>query len=336
VPELPDSIAASCPPAVIRSAPGTSQRIQHAASVYAIFVVLIILVIAGTLASSDFLSVNNFLSIGQAVAFVGFAAIGMTFVTISGNFVDLSVPAAVAGSGIVALAAQPYVGPVGGLLLGVGTGAVIGIVNGIFIGYLRANPVIVTLATVSVGLGVVQLFVGGQYVYNHSDLFAEIAQGDVLGIPNVLIALALAALVAHLLLTQTVFGRWVYATGGGYPASQAAGVPVRRTVAVVFILCGTFAALGGVFLASMIESARQSAGTGYEFDAVAAVAVGGNSLFGGSGTIPRTLVGVFIVGIINNLMILTGIPAEAQGLVKGMIIAIAVFVDVRLRREATR
>lgn len=320
-------------PSMLRSAPGTAQKIKRAASVYAIFIVLVVLVVAGTIASPAFLSVNNFLSIGQAVAFVGFAAIGMTFVSISGSFVDLSVPATIAGSGIVALAAQPYVGPVGGVLLGVATGAAIGLLNGLLIGYVRANPVIVTLATVSIGLGVVQLFVGGQYVYNQSPLFAEFAQGKAFGVPNVLVALGLAALAAHLLLTQTVFGRWVHSTGGGYAASRAAGVPVRRTVAVVFVLCGVFSALGGVELASMIESARQSAGTGYEFDAVAAVAVGGNSLFGGSGTIPRTLVGVLILGIINNLMILTGIPAEAQGLVKGVIIALAVFMDIRLRRD---
>jgi ribose/xylose/arabinose/galactoside ABC-type transport system permease subunit len=303
---------------------------------YAIFFVLIALVAAGALASPQFLTTRNFLSIAQAVAFIGFAAIGMTFVTISGSFVDLSVPATFAGSGIVALSMQPIVGPIAGIVLGLATGVVIGIVNGLLIGYVRANPVIVTLGTVSVGLGAAQLLVGGQDVYNHSPLVASLGQGNVYGAPNTVILLALAALAAHLVLARSVFGRWVYATGGGYSASRAAGVPVRRTIIAAFALSGLFSAFGGVLLSAVIESARQADGAGYEFNAVAAVAIGGNSLLGGSGTIPRTIVGVLILGIINNLMILIGVPGESQNLVKGIIVIVAVLMDIRLRRQATR
>ncbi|MEX1296926.1 MAG: ABC transporter permease [Candidatus Limnocylindrales bacterium] len=316
------------------SVPLTGQdRVRTLISNYAILLVFGFLLASGTVVSSDFFSVDNFENILRSVAWTGFAALGMLFVTTSGGFVDLSVPATMASSGIIALATVPVLGPVGGFVAGVGSGLAIGFFNGLLIGLFRTNPVITTLGTQFAALGIAQIFVEGRIVYNESETFAQIAQGELIPfVPNVLLILALVSLLAHLVLTNSVLGRWIYPTGGNYRAARAAGVPVRRVMVSVFTICGMFAALGGVLLASELESARANAGVGMEFNAVAAIAIGGNSIFGGAGTVPRMLMGVLIVGVLNNLMILMGVPAESQTIVKGALIVAAVWLDLRLRR----
>lgn len=312
-------------------------RARSFVSDYAIFLVFIGLLMAGALTSPQFMTWDNMRNTLQSVAFTGFAALGMLFVTTGGGFVDLSIPATIAASGIIALAFQPTLGVVGGIVAGIGVGGLIGVTNGFFIGILGANPVIITLGMQVIGIGVAQIFTGGGIVYNTDAAFAEIGKGTFFGIlPNTLLILGLAILVAHVLLAHTVLGRWVHTTGGNYAASRAAGVPVRRVMVTVFTLCGLFAAVGGVLLASVLDSARGNAGAGYEFNAIAAVAIGGNSLFGGFGTVPRVIIGVLIVGVLNNLMVLLGVPVESQNIVKGALIAGAALLDVRLRRQAVR
>jgi ribose/xylose/arabinose/galactoside ABC-type transport system permease subunit len=299
---------------------------------YAIFLVFIVLLLLGALLSDRFLSTQNLLNIGQSVAFTGFAALGMLFVTSSGGFVDLSIPASMAASGIIALAVMPTLGVLGGIIAGIVAGIVIGLVNGILIGVFRTNPVLTTLGTNVAAIGISLIFTQGDIVYSENEFFSQFAQDRTLGIPNTLWILAGVAVVAHLVLSSTVLGRWIYPTGGNYAAARAAGVPVRRVMVSVFVICATFSAIGGILLASINESARSGAGAGQEFNAIAAVAIGGNSIFGGAGTVPRTIIGVLIVGVLNNLMILLGIPAESQNIVKGALIVGAVFLDLRLRK----
>jgi ribose transport system permease protein len=304
---------------------------------YAIYLVFILLVVAGAvLLGGKFLSTQNFLNILQAVTFTGFAALGMLFVTTSGGFVDLSIPAAIGAAGVITLALMDepyYLSPVVAMLVGVLSGLVLGLVNGFLIGVVRANPVLTTLGTNTAALGAALIFTQGDYVYTQDPFFTQIGQGRLFGIvPHIVIVVAVVAVIAHVLLSYTVFGRWVYPTGGNYAAARASGVPVRRTMIAVFAISGTFAAIGGVLLASLLGSARTTAGAGMEFNAIAAVAIGGNSIFGGAGTVARTVIGVLIVGVLNNLMILLGIPAESQDIVKGALIAGAVFLDLRLRR----
>ena len=299
---------------------------------YAIFLVFIALLVLGSILSDRFLSSQNMLNIGQSVAFTGFAALGMLFVTTSGGFVDLSIPASMAASGIIALAFMPTIGVVGGVIAGIVAGMILGSVNGVLIGVFRTNPVLTTLGTNVAAIGISLIFTQGDIVYSENEFFSQFAQDRTLGIPNSLWVLAGVAVVAHLILSQTVLGRWIYPTGGNYAAARAAGVPVRRVMVSVFVICATFAAIGGILLASINESARSNAGLGQEFNAISAVAIGGNSIFGGAGTVPRTIIGVLIVGVLNNLMILLGVPAESQNIVKGALIVGAVMLDLRLRR----
>jgi ribose transport system permease protein len=219
------------------------------------------------------------------------------------------------------------------MLAGIASGLILGLVNGVLIGIVRTNPVLTTLGTNVAALGVALIFTQGDYVYTQDPFFTQIGQGRLFGIiPNIIVLVAILAVIAHFLLTYTVFGRWIYPTGGNYSAARASGVPVRRVMISVFAISGMFAAMGGVLLASVLGSARTTAGAGMEFNAIAAVAIGGNSIFGGAGTVARTVIGVLIVGVLNNLMVLLGVPAESQDIVKGVLIAGAVFLDLRLRR----
>jgi ribose/xylose/arabinose/galactoside ABC-type transport system permease subunit len=327
------------PGAGTRAAVAGRERARGRALVrdYAIYIVFLLLLVLGALLlGGKFLSTQNLLNIGQAVTFTGFAALGMLFVTTSGGFVDLSIPAAMGGAGVITLALmdEPTLAPpLLAILVGIASGLVLGLVNGYLIGVVRTNPVLTTLGTNVAGLGAALIFTQGDYVYTQDPFFTEIANGRLFGlVPNIIVIVAVVAVVAHVLLSYTVFGRWVYPTGGNYAAARAAGVPVRRVMVAVFAISGAFAAMGGVLLASLLGSARTTAGLGMEFNAIAAVAIGGNSIFGGAGTVARTVIGCLIVGVLNNLMILLGIPAESQDIVKGALIVGAVFLDLRLRR----
>lgn len=303
---------------------------------YGIFVGLVLLCLCGALLSSAFFTPTNFLNIGLSVGYVGFVAIGMAFVVIGGSLIDLSIPGVIAASGLFALAAEPRVGAVLAIVLALLIGCAVGCVNGMAIGYLGANPVLVTYAATIIILGLSQAAAGSGFVYGHGRVFAWLGSATVAGIPLVLPILGVFLLIAHVVLARSTFGRQVYATGGGYSASRVAGLPVRRIVMFTFVISGFLAAVAGLLLSTELGSAQQEIGTGYEFDAITAVAIGGTSLFGGEGSIGRVFAGVLFVGVLNNVMILAGISIDSQGIVKGAIIIGAVSLDVMLRRLRAR
>jgi ribose transport system permease protein len=295
---------------------------------------LALLCIAGTILSPVFLTKENLLNVARTVSFLGFVAIGMTFVVIGGNLVDLSVESTIAAAGILVLAVMPTVGPLGAILITLGLGAVIGTINGILVGYVRGNPVMVTLGMNVVVGGLGTAFAQGGFVYDTDATFARLGRGDILGVPICVWLLVITALCFAAVLSSTTFGRWVYATGTNYPASRVAGVPVKRVIASTFVVSGVLAAAAGILLSSLLGSARTGSGVGYAFNAVTAVAIGGASLLGGSGSLPRTAAGLLVVGVLNNLMVLVGVPSDAQQLVVGIVIIVVVAGDVFIRRRA--
>jgi ribose transport system permease protein len=297
---------------------------------------LALLCVAGGLLSTFFLTTGNLLNVARTVSFLGFVAIGMTFVVIGGSLIDLSVESTIAAAGIFVLAVQPSVGNVGAIILTLGLGAVIGTINGVLVGYVRGNPVMVTLGMNVVVAGLGTAFAQGGFVYNTDATFALLGRGSFLGIPICVWLLVITAICFTAVLSSTTFGRWVYATGTNYAASRVAGVPVRRVIASTFIVSGVLAAAAGILLSSLLGSARTGSGVGYAFSAVTAVAIGGTSLFGGSGSLPRTAAGLLVVGVLNNLMVLVGVPADAQQLVVGIVIIVVVTGDVFIRRRTVR
>jgi len=294
------------------------------------------LVVFGALSSPNFLTVGNLLNVLTSASIVGIVAMGVTFVVIAGSWADLSVPAIIAAGAIVLLSTQPLLGTPAALVVALLVGAAAGSISGFLIGYLRANPVIVTLGSNVVILGIAQAIVGGKIVYNSDPVATEIVNGRVLGVPFIVIVFAFIAAAMHILLSQTIWGRWSLATGGNYDAAAASGVPVRLVRFGSFVLTGTLAALSGCLLALSLQSVRPVIGLGYDFDALAAIVVGGVSLLGGSGTVARVLGGLFVVQLLTNIMVLHGLPTAAQGLAKGAVIVIAVAVDIKLRQRSGR
>lgn len=296
---------------------------------------IVALLIVGAVVSPSFLTVPNLVNVLNANAAVGLVALGMTFVAVCGGLADLSVPANVAMGALVTLGTQSILGPASAAL-GLVVATLGGLANGLLVGYLRINPIIATLGTGSVLLGVSQQIVGGGIVYGEPSTLAGFVSGSALGIPVFVWIFAIVAAILTPLLSRTAFGRWSLAIGGNYEAAEASAVPVRFTKAAAFVLTGFLAGLCGVLLALSNGQARPIIGSGYEFVAITAVVIGGTSLFGGSGSVLRTVGGVVITALIGNLIILSGLPTQSTGLVTGAIVLVAVGIDVWSRRKAGR
>lgn len=328
-----DSPATTSPP---EGAPGTKETPSRALGLrsLALPVGIVGLVLVGTTVSERFLSTANLLNVLTSMSLVGIVAVGMAFVIISGGLADLSVPATLATGAIVMLRAQPTLGTLGALLLALTAAGLAGLVNGALIGYGRANPIIVTLGVGTIVLGLAQAIVGGAIVYGDDPELAALVNGRLFGlVPFVVVLFAIVAVLGHVALSRSVWGRWTYAVGSNYRATEASAVPVRATRAAAFVLTGVLAGLSGALLAISLQSVRPVIGTGYEFDAITAVLVGGVSVLGGFGSIPRVVAGLFFVQLLTNVLVLQGVSTPAQGLAKGALIALAVGVDVWLRRR---
>jgi len=299
-------------------------------------IAIVALLVIGTFVSPSFLTIGNLLNVLNANSTVGLVALGMTFVAVCGGLADLSVPANVAMGALVTLGAQPAVGAEFAALLGILVATFGGVVNGLLVGYLRINPIIATLGTGSVLLGASQLLIGGGIVYGEPSALSDFVSGSVAGIPVFVWIFAFVAIILQPVLSRTAFGRWNLAVGGNYEASAASAVPVRFTKASAFVLTGLLSGICGTLLALSNGQARPIIGTGYEFIAITAVVIGGTSLFGGSGSIIRTVGGVLITALIGNLTILIGFPTPATGLITGAIVLGAVGIDAYFRRKAGR
>lgn len=295
--------------------------------------VLLLVVVIGVVVSPRFLAVSNLMNVLNAASLVGIIVVGMTFVMISGSMADLSVPATVAVGAIVVLAAQAVVGDLPAIGIAALVAGLAGLVNGTLIGYGKANPIIVTLGVGTIVLGFAQVITGGAIVYGESTPVSDFLRSRVGGVPVLVGVFVVFAAVGHLVLSRTVWGRWTYAVGSNYRAAEASAIPARRTIAAGFILSGVLAGISGSLLGLTLQQARPIVGIGYEFAAITAVVVGGVSLMGGVGNIPRAMAGVLLIVLVNNVLVLAGVPTPAQGLVQGAIIAAAVAADVYARRR---
>jgi ribose transport system permease protein len=294
---------------------------------------LIVLIVAVSIASPDFLDIGNLLNVLRQTSINAVIAMGMTFVILTAG-IDLSVGAILAlcgafaasliasGSGL--LIAMPIV-----LLAGLALGAV----SGLIITYGAVQPFIATLVTMTVLRGAVLVFTNGTPIDASSgaasNAFGNLGAGYILGIPIPVIAAAVVFAACWVALTQTRFGRYVYAIGGNESVTRLSGVNVTLIKIVVYAVSGLLSALAGIILTARLESAQPTAGVGYELDAIAAVVVGGTSLAGGIGSMTGTLIGALIIGILNNALNLMDVSAYYQMIAKGAVILLAVLVDRR-------
>ena len=300
------------------------------------FGLLFVILLVGlglTLTTDTFLSVANLTNVARQVSINGILAVGVTFVLLTAG-VDLSLGSVVALSGVAcATFAHPGDHPVFvPIAVGLLTGAACGLVNGVLVTRGGVAPFIVTLGMMTVARGLALIVSGGRPVANMSNELTALA-GDFLAIPIPVLCFAGVALVAWFFLRNFRLGRHIYAVGGNENAARAAGVPVERVKLFAYGLCGLLTGLAGVVLAARITTGQPNAGQAYELDAIAAVVIGGTSLAGGVGTISGTLLGVLLIGVINNGLDLQGVSSYYQAVIKGVIIVGAVWLDRRQARS---
>ena len=283
-----------------------------------------------------FLKRDNLLNIANQIAVIAIMAIGMTMVIITGG-IDLSVGSLAALSAVTAArlirdhaggVEASTVGMVFACIAAIGLCGLLGGLSGSLITLFDIPPFIVTLAMMLVASGLAYLASAGQSIYQIPESFVWLGRGSgLVGLPHAVVLMLLLYGAAHVLMSQTVLGRYLYAVGGNREAARLSGVPVRRVLLLAYVVCGLLAGLGGVIMASQLKSGSPTYGTMYELYVIAAVVVGGTALSGGEGKILGTLIGAFIIAVIQNGMNLTNIESYTQKVVLGLVILGAVLVD---------
>jgi ribose transport system permease protein len=288
-----------------------------------------------------FLLPENLRNVANQIAVIAILAVGMTMVIVTGG-IDLSVGSLIA---LAAVVAASLIGRMGGE--GAGTGAMvlggaatlllcgaIGAFSGVMITRFKVPPFIATLAVMQVASGLAYIISEGRPVYRLPQSFVLLGRGadPLLGIPWAVLLMGVLYAVAHVLMSRTTLGRYIYAVGGNAEAARLAGVRVAAVLLFVYATCGALAGLGGVVMASQLRSGAPTYGLMYELYVIAAVVVGGTSLAGGEGTIAGTLVGAFIIAVIQNGMNLTHVESYSQKVVLGLVILGAVLLD-RLKQR---
>jgi len=300
-------------------------------------VFIVLLVVAVSLRSPYFLTVNNFTDILMDIAILTIVAIGETLVILSRS-IDLSVASTLALSGmIVGMTISEHQGipPAVVLLMGLVIGAVLGSVNGLLVAKGRIPPIIATLGTLSIYRGLVFAISGGAWVDAHEmpRSFVYMSKSKILGIPNLVFIAIIVAIIFYYLLNHTRTGREVYAVGSNPAAARVVGIRVNRILFLVYLLSGTLAGMAGVLWISRYASAQSDTAVGFELQAITAAVVGGVNIFGGSGTLPGVVLGSLLMGIIVNALNLIRISPFWKLAVQGLIILLAVVSDAVMSRR---
>ena len=299
-------------------------------------IVLLVAVGALTLASPEFLTGNNLANLARQVAIFGILAIGQLMVILTGG-IDLSVGSILGLAG--AVTAQLLVSGVPiipAILIGMVVGGVLGIANGVLVTRFKLPPFIATLGMLGIARGIVLVITDANTIQGLPDGFQTVANGTVLGIPNLLIIFAIITAIAWFVLNRTVFGRYVYAVGSNPEAARLAGVPVAMVTTAVYVISGVLAAVGGVLLTSRLGAGVPTAGTGFELQAIAACVIGGASLSGARGSAIGAACGALIIGVLNNGGNLLAINAFYLQIAIGALVLVAVGFDQMNTRKAGR
>lgn len=283
-------------------------------------------------APENFLDANNFLTILKSAAVIGVVSVGMTFVIIGGG-IDLSVGAIVALASVwgTTLASQ-NMGLWGMLTAFILVGAATGLVNGVLIAYGKIVSFIATLAMLVSARGLAQFLSGGQTQVVDVNAFRSLNNGDVFGIPNLVVMLIVVAAIGWVVLNRTTFGRRTFAVGGNDEAARLAGINVKRHTMWLFTLSGLACGIAAIGIVARTTTGSSTHGELYELDAIGAVVIGGTSLAGGRGTIVGTILGVLVFTVMTNIFVLNNLETDIQNIAKGVIIVLAVLLQARAQR----
>ena len=304
--------------------PNLLHRLDWRRDIIYIGFVAVFLFFAVTLGGDGFLNGSNLLNIVRQTATVTVIAVGMTFV-IAAAQIDLSVGATAGLASVVTAMTIANYGVFLGIVAGLLTGLVVGSINGGLVAFLKIPSFLVTLGMLGIAAGVAQWITASAPQPILSDLYNKVfGSGDLGPIPGLVVWMVIAVVVGAVVLAKTRFGRQVLATGGNPDAARFTGVNTRSITFRVLLISALLASLAGMLYAGQLQSGRYQWGTGDELSAIAAVILGGTSLFGGSGTVVGTVFGALLIGLINNGLILAGLDTSQQQVVRGAIIILAV------------
>jgi ribose transport system permease protein len=308
---------------------GTSQLVQR----FGAFTGLFLLCVFFSLTSPHFLTTNNLLTVALQTSVIAIVAIGQTFVIIKSG-IDLSVGSVVAISGVVAADLMTKGTPVAiAVLIGIGVGAVCGLINGFLIAFGKIPPFIATLGMMGAARGAALVITDGIPVSGLPASFGALAGAQLFGvIPSSVVIMLIIAIIMGLILSKSHFGRNIYAIGSNEEAAYLSGIPIKKTKMWVYVVSGLMSGIAGIVLTSRLVSAQPTAGNMYELDAIAAVVIGGASLMGGVGSILGTLIGAFVMGVLRNGLNLLNVSPFWQQIAIGGVVVLAVFID-NLRRK---
>ena len=312
-------------------------RMKNIGSILArqgILIAFAIFMVGFTLANERFLGLDNILGVVRSSAILGVMALGVTFVVISGNL-DLSVGSMMSFSTIVVLDLHDKIGPELAIPVMFGMTMTLGALIGFLVGYLKLNSLIVTLGMLSAIHGLTLTYSGGKNMDiadKQGTWFSFFGQESVMGVPVPVLIFGLLAVVLSMLLAKTPFGRKTYAVGGNGIAATFSGIPRARVVFMCYLISSFCVATAGLIQASRSMGSQNTVGQGLELDVLAAVILGGASLLGGSGTVFKTVIGVLILGFIQNGLLLVGLQFYVQYVVTWVIIILAVWLDIAAKR----
>lgn len=309
-------------------------NIKETASKYKSLIGLVLLCAIITFVTPSFLSLSNITNVFTQVSVNAIIAVGMTFVILTGG-IDLSVGSTLAISGALSASIIKSTGSVTlAIIVAALVGIAIGLVNGLLISKDKLQAFIATLATMTIFRGATLVFTNGTPISKLPEKFVNIGNGKIGFMPIPVIITVIVSIIAIYVLSQTRFGRYLYALGGNEDSARLSGINTDKIKTLVYVVSGFASSIAGVIITSRIASASPNAGTSFELDAIAAVVIGGTSLAGGEGKITGTLIGALIIGVLNNGLNLMNVSPFYQSIVKGLVILIAVLLDKKSRKKA--
>jgi ribose/xylose/arabinose/galactoside ABC-type transport system permease subunit len=298
---------------------------------FGILIGFIFLVVVSTIIEPRFLTAVNLLNVIRQVSIFGILAIGQTFIILTAG-IDLSVGSVLALAVVLVAGVLPKYGILPAIAVGLAVGAAMGTINGLGVTLGRVQPFVMTLGMLGIARGLAFMYTGGMPIPVLDKAFLFIGNGYLLGVPVPAIIFVVLVILAALMLRYTPFGRYVYAIGSNEEAARLSGVNVLQYKTLVYTIGGLLSGVAGILYASQLAVGPPIAGEGYELDSIAAVVVGGTSLFGGEGGMFGTFLGAAIIGSMANILNLTGVSPFVQKLAKGLLIIAAVIIKARGRK----
>lgn len=299
-----------------------------------LFLIMIVSVIVLASQTDKFLTTDNLLNQGRQLTEVGLVALPMTFIIITGG-IDLSVGSILGLCAIVLGYSWENLGlPLeAAIVVALLVGTIAGFVNGYFIVRVGVPPLIMTLATLALYRGLAEGISQARSVRGYPEWFYNLGQGEFLGVPTQLWLLFIAIIITAIILARTSFGRSLYAIGNNETGARFSGLPVNRYLLIIYTFSGFMSGLAGYIFVSRVSTTRSDMGTGFELDVIAAVVLGGSSIFGGTGSIAGTVIGVILIQLLKNGLSLTGVTGDATIVVIGTVLILSILINNFIQRR---